>query len=126
MDKLGGNVDVSGVMKHELAMVEKQLSQYNARNIDEFCSCYHADVTVEWILSKKVVSRGLSEFRERYHQLFFSSPSLHCEIRSRSILSQAIVDEEFVTGIVGLSEGLHTVVIYGFKDGLIERVWFVR
>jgi hypothetical protein len=116
----------AGANKQHVEVVDKQLERYNALDLHGFCSCYHPDVTVEWILSKKIVSQGLTDFRSRYEQLFASSPKLHCEIKSRLHLADSIVDEEFVTGINGLPEGLHTVAIYGFLDGLINRVWFVR
>lgn len=119
-------MDIKEAMNHHLSLVEKQLHHYNARNLDGFCACYHPDVTVEWIVSGKTVSRGLAEFRDRYQKLFLSSENLHCEIKSRTVLSDSVVDEEFVTGISGSPSGLHTVAIYGFRDGLIDRVWFVR
>ena len=34
--------------------------------------------------------------------------------------------EDFVTGDKAFPYGLHSTVIYGFRDELIDRVWFAR
>jgi len=48
------------------------------------------------------------------------------EIKSRVILTDSVVDEEWITGAAKYPEGLHAVAIYAFRDGLIDRVWFTR
>jgi hypothetical protein len=109
-----------------IAVVSRQLDYYNSRDIEGFCSCYHPEVRVEWLLSKRLISEGLNQFRVRYSELFQNSPTLHCELKSRIVLNDFVIDEELVTGIQSNPEVLHTVAIYGFRDGLIDRVWFPR
>jgi len=58
--------------------------------------------------------------------LFESSPNLHCEIKSRIILEQSLIEEEFITGALAFPNGLHAAAIYGFKDGFINKVRFAR
>ncbi len=106
--------------------VETQLKCYNARDLEGFCACYHSEVIVEWIVSGRQISKGMDAFKAKYQKLFASSPALHCEVKHRSYVGETIIDEEFVTGISGIEDGLHTVAIYGFRDGLIDRVWFLR
>lgn len=107
-------------------LVSNQLEAYNRRDIEAFCACYHPDVKVEWLVARRVISEGIGAFRERYCRLFESSPTLNCQLKSRIVLGDAVIDEEFVTGIQDFPEGLHTAAIYGFRDGLIDRVWFPR
>lgn len=113
-------------VEQNLKTVSRQLECYNKRDLDGFCACYHPEICVEWILSQKVVSRGMADFRMLYQDLFLKSPQLHCELKHRTVLEHSVIDEEFVTGIPGIPSGLHTVAIYGFRDGLIDKVWFVR
>lgn len=107
-------------------IVQKQLEAYNERNLDKFCKCYHQDIQCIRLLSNTVTCRGLIEFRTIYENLFNSSPSLHCELKHRIVLPDTVIDEEFVTGTAKYPNGLHAVAIYGFRDGLIDRVWFAR
>ena len=114
-------------MKQEwLALVQRQLEAYNARDIDVFCSCFHPEVKVVRLVSNEVRSTNIDQFREGYRQLFAENPDLHCELKSRIILDSAVVDEEFITGLKTMPSGLHALAIYAFRDGLIDRVWFPR
>lgn len=116
-----------GVMDTNLMtkLVEAQLQAYNARDLDAFCRCYHKDIVVMNLLSRKVTCEGLGAFKEIYRKLF-ESPGLKCTIKSRIVLDEAVIDEEWVLGIPRFPNGLHVVAIYGFRDELIDRVWFPR
>lgn len=78
------------------------------------------------LVANEVSLEGMDRFLEIYRTLFSSSPSLNCELKSRIVLDDAVLDEEWVTGIPRFPNGLHAVAIYGFRDGLIDRVWFPR
>jgi hypothetical protein len=112
--------------EQKLALVNQQLNSYNDRDLDSFCKCYHPEVKVEYLTLNKPATTGLVNFKEGYQKLFESSPTLKCEIRSRIILENTIIDEEWVSGSAFFPEGLHATAIYGFRDGLIDRVWFAR
>lgn len=107
-------------------IAQKQLEAYNRRDLDAFCACYHVNVNVANLVSGKIICDGIDAYREIYRALFDSSPNLHCELKSRIVLDEAVIDEEFVVGIPRFPDGLHTAAIYGFRDGLIDRVWFPR
>jgi hypothetical protein len=109
-----------------LKMVNQQLEAYNRGDLDGFCQCYHSEVVVRFLISDRVASEAMDAFRERYRLMFSSSPQLNCELKNRIVLDTAVIDEEWVTGAKTFPEGLHTTAIYGFKDGLINRVWFAR
>lgn len=109
-----------------LALIEKQLVAYNQRNLDLFCECYHSDIEIYTLTSGAKSCSNLAQFREGYLKLFSSSPQLHCEIKNRAVLEATVIDEEWITGAAKYPDGLHTVVTYAFKDGLIQRIWISR
>lgn len=107
-------------------LVQAQLLAYNSRDIDAFVACYHPEVVVKELLSDRLLCQGIEPFREMYRQLFEKCPQLRCEIKTRMILENTIIDEEFVTGMEKYPQGLHIAAVYGFKDGLIYQVFFAR
>ncbi len=107
-------------------LAQSQLEAYNRRDLDAFCSCFHDEVKILNLVSDETRCSGKTRFREGYRHLFESSPQLHCEIRSRIVLDSAVIDEEYVTGSAKYPNGIHAVAIYGFRDGLIDRVWFPK
>ena len=107
-------------------LAQAQLEAYNARNIEAFCKCYHKEVIVRDLQKMEVMAEGMSAFREIYRRKFDSNPELHCELMSRVVLEQSVIDEELVTGNVGQAEPRRVVAIYAFRDQLIDRVWFTR
>ena len=111
--------------EQKIKLVEEQEKFYNSRDLEGFCSCFHKDVYVERLLTRESY-QGLNEFRTRYRGLFEKEVNNHCEIKSRIVLNETIIDEEWITGNSNFPEGLHAVAIYGFRDGLIDRVWFTR
>lgn len=106
------------------ALAQRQLDAYNTGDIDAFCACYHPEVTGLRLNNNKAGKPGLENFRATYKALFEANPNLHCELKSRIVLGETVVDEEWVTGLAGHPEGIHAVAIYGFRDGLIDRIWF--
>lgn len=107
-----------------LDLVRRQLDAYNNRDLDAFVACYHPEVTVIRLLTGETTDSGIEEFRAGYKLLFDSNPNLHCELKSRIVLADAVIDEEWVTGVSKYPNGLHAVAIYTCQDGLINRVWF--
>jgi hypothetical protein len=106
-----------------LDAVERQLEAYNARDIDAFVACYAEDVVIEDAGGATQMS-GRETMRERYGELFATSPELHAEVPTRIRIGSYVVDEERVTGFRGGE--IHAVAIYTLgDDGLIERVWFL-
>lgn len=108
------------------ALVQKQLDAYNSRDIDAFCKFFHPEVKVVNLVSGSVRCSNIEDFRKGYEEMFSQSPNLHCELKSRIVLDEVVIDEELVTGIQGDSKGVHVAAIYAFRDGLIDRVWFPK
>ena len=114
------------IQSDSVTLVQRQLEAYNRRDLETFTSCFHSDVVVTSLPDGNVTCAGLSEFRSRYRQLFESSPELHCELKSRVVLDNTVIDEEWISGASKYPNGLRAVAIYGFGDGLINRVWFPK
>jgi hypothetical protein len=107
-----------------LRLVEKQLENYNRGDIEGFCACFHDEIRVEFLISRRPGIQGMTDFKAGYQKQFRENPDLRCELKSRIVLDGAIIDEERVTAAKAFPNGLHTTAIYGFRDGLIDRVWF--
>jgi hypothetical protein len=107
-----------------LKIVDEQVKAYNQRNLMKFCACYHDEIKIERLFNPTKSINGIKKFQKKYEDLFNNSPLLKCEIKSRTALDHAIIDEEKISGSANFSDELHTIAIYGFRDGLIDRVWF--
>ena len=104
-----------------VAVVERQLAAYNARDLERFAATYAEDVTIYRMPSLKPAIQGQQQLRETYRQRF-ASASLHAEILSRIVLGNKVIDHERVTGI--RATPLEALAIYEVAGGLITSVWF--
>lgn len=104
--------------------VDIQLHAYNARDIDRFMSAYCED-TVIMRLPDTPTLQGLEAIRERYTDLFDSSPELKAVVHHRTIVGQWVIDHETVTGasFPGVGEA---VVAYQVRDGKIVHVFLMK
>lgn len=107
-------------------LVQGQLVAYNNRDLEKFCSYYHPEVKITNLFSERLACDGIEKFREIYKNIFHRCPELLCKLKLRIVLENAVIDEEFVTGLSDYPRGLHTAAIYSFRDGLIDRVFFPR
>lgn len=107
-------------------LAQKQLDAYNTGDIKNFCECYHPEVQAFDLLSGAQIISGMTDFEKAYSLRFSQNPLLHCELKNRIVLPTSVLDEEFVTGVEGRSDATRVVAIYGFRDNLIDRVWFAR
>ena len=108
-----------------IEIVQKQLTAYNEKNLIQFSECYHEDIEC-YRINNSPICKGKKSFNSMYENLFLTSPLLRCEVKSRIVLDEFVIDEEFVTGRSNKTDILHVAVIYGFRDGFIEKVWFVK
>jgi hypothetical protein len=104
-----------------VAVVDRQLAAYNARDLERFAATYSDDITIYRMPSAQPAIRGLQQLRETYRQRF-ASPSLHAEILTRIVLGNKVIDHERVTGIG--ERPLEALAIYEVSGGLIRSVWF--
>jgi hypothetical protein len=104
-------------------VVRAQLDAYNARDIDAFMQCWHADAEI-FAFPDEPVALGAAAIKER-HILRFKDEALNCEILGRFAVDDVVVDRELVTRT--FPEGIGQVdvlAIYTLRDGLIRKAWF--
>ncbi len=109
----------------EDSIVQLQVEAYNARDLDKFCSFYSEDIKIHEFQSNELFLEGIKELRKRYSSLFEMSPSLHCEIRTRIIHDNIVIDQEYDTGFRGDNTN-QAVVMYEILNEKITRVWFLK
>ena len=112
-------------MQKKIDLVQGQLDAYNNFDLETFCSFYHQEIQVHSLLEAKLLTSGMNDFRISYSKLFQTFPNQKCILKSRIIKTDTILDEEMILGRPAYPDGLSAVAIYAFRDGLIDRVWFV-
>ncbi len=120
-----------------IELCQGQLNAYNNRDIINFATFYHPEVKAYRLQIPKGKSHldsqhneqilsGLDELKQIYKKRFLENPELHCELKSRVVLENTVLDEEWVTGITHQEKPSHVVAIYKFKDNLIHSIWFTN
>lgn len=105
--------------------VAGQLTAYNDRHIDLFVSYFHPEVEL-FVQGEGVpFLKGSAALRETYSKMFKASPGLRCELASRIVVGDFVIDEERVTGLRG-GPPVHAVAIYEVRGPKIVRAWFIR
>lgn len=105
------------------ALAQRQLNAYNGRDVEAFLEPYGDDVQV-YSYPGKFLYRGKAQMREHYSSMFAKAPELHCELLSRIVLGNTVIDQERITG---RAEGvIHAAAIYTVEAGKIVRVEFIR
>jgi len=110
------------VKETPLALVQRQLNAYNLRNIDGFLEPYADDVEL-YTFPDKLIGKGKDNMRNLYSAFFEHVPALHCEIQSRIVKGNVVIDHERVTGTGKL---LDAVAIYHIKNNKIKKVYFIQ
>lgn len=107
-------------------IVQRQLDAYNRRDLETFVACFHNDVQVFDLSSPKPRMSGTEELQKNYAALFQGSPNLKCEILSRKIFGNFIIDEESISGSSKFPDGFRVAAIYQVENALIKKVWFTK
>lgn len=105
-------------------IVQRQVDAYNAREIDRFADYYTQDVEIFRLPEGERTLHGRAELVDKYTTFFEKAVNLNCQIMSRTVSGQFVVDHEFVTGIPDRPR-LRAVAIYQVEGSLIRRVWFL-
>jgi len=108
-----------------LKPVVAQLEAYNSKDIDGFISNFDEDCVVE-DGEGNVLMTGRAAMYESYKRMFESSPELFCNLVSRVVVGNYVLDEERVTGRMGNPDESHVVAVYRVENSLIVRVRFLR
>lgn len=103
-------------------IVQKQLDAYNDRDIDAFVNTYSDDIKV-FDFPNQALFKGKDQMRERYTSFFNDTPDLHCEIKTRMVIGNKVIDEEYITAN---GTNFSAVAIYEVQNGKIVKVTFLR
>jgi hypothetical protein len=104
-----------------LALVQRQLNAYNARNIEAFLEPYSDDVEL-YEYPDKLFSKGKENMRKDYAGMFERLPDLHCEIKERTIEGNIVTDKELVSGMG--PKKVEATAIYHIVNNKISKVYF--
>lgn len=107
-------------------VVQAQLAAYNARDLEAFLACFAADAEAGELGAAAPTQVGQASLRQRYGDLFAASPTLHCHVLTRTAFAHVVIDLEQITGRAGTPGEYQVLAIYEVRDGLIQRVHFVR
>lgn len=103
-------------------LAQRQLNGYNLRNIDAFLAPYAEDVEV-YIYPDQLQYKGKETMRARYSKMFKNIPNLHCELVSRIVQGQVVIDKERVQLGKKIKEA---TAIYHIENNKIKKVFFVK
>lgn len=110
------------VKETPLALVQRQLNAYNARDLEAFLEPYAEDIEL-YTYPNTLDSKGKGAMRKIYS--FFSQvPDLHCEIKQRIVQGNIIIDKESVSGFG--PRPLEATAIYHIENNKIKKVYFIQ
>lgn len=113
-------------MSNITELAARQLSAYNAADLDGFCACYHPDIAVYDGETESL--RGITAFRERYVDTF-TRWSFGASVDARVSVGTSCVDHERywrVEPATGERTEGEVLVRYTERDGQIGLVQFLR
>ena len=104
-------------------LVQEQLNGYNLRNIDAFVAPYSDSVEL-YQFPDKLIGKGKNELYDTYKEMFTKLKNLHCQVTSRMIEGNKIIDHESITGFG--PKPITAIAIYTFEKGKIQKVHFIQ
>jgi len=105
-------------------LAKEQLDAYNKGDIEAFLKPYSDDCEIFEHSTGKSLMKGKEAMRETYSKLFIKYPDLYCQIVSRMVLNNYVIDYENVR--FSDSERVKAIAIYEIKDNQIKKVWFIK
>ncbi len=108
-------------------LADRQLSAYNARDIDAFCACYADDVVVLDADGQQTI-KGMQAFRPRYAALFAEHVLVRGEIVARICRAPHLVEHEVWRRQKTADEAVQSgdvLVRYTERNGRIAVVQFM-
>jgi len=106
-----------------LALVQRQLNAYNARDIEAFVEPYAEDVELYDYKTGKLLAKGKESMKKDY-SFFKMATDLHCEIKARIVQGNIIIDKESVSGFGGPT--VEATAIYQIEKNKIKKVYFIQ
>ena len=106
------------------ALAQMQLNAYNAHDLEAFLEPYSEDVEI-YTFPNELSSKGKDAMREGYGQMFQNLPDLHCELVSRVVQGNTVIDQEKVI-FAKDKPASDAIAIYKIIDGKIAKVYFIQ
>jgi hypothetical protein len=109
--------------KSPIAVIQKQLDAYNAKDIEAWLATYAPDAE-QYALHGERLARGHEEMRARM-EARFSEADLNAKLVNRTAMGNVVVDLEIITR--NFPEGRGTVemlCVYEVTNGLIQKASF--
>ncbi|HYF30664.1 MAG TPA: amidohydrolase family protein [Chitinophagaceae bacterium] len=103
-----------------LALVQRQVNAYNGHDLEAFLEPYAEDVEI-YQFPNTLQIKGKEAMRKTY-QFITQTPTLQCEIQSRIVQGNVVIDHERVR--FGNQYGT-AVAVYHIEGGKIKKVYFI-
>ena len=100
-----------------VAVVQRQLDAYNARDLARFLAEYSEDIRVYRVPSAEPALIGKSTFGEFYATQRFDHAGLHAELMNRIAFGNKVIDHERISGV--REQPFDVAVVYAIVRGLI-------
>ena len=109
-------------MKSPVEVVQKQLDDYNRRDLAAFIANYSDDIIVYRLPSTEPSLVGKVAFAASYEKNRFNLPDLHAELVNRIAFGNKVIDHERIHGVK--PDPFEVAAAYEVRDGLIVTAWF--
>lgn len=103
-------------------LAQQQLEAYNARDIEAFLIPYAEDVEA-YNFPDKLLFKGKEAMRKSYAQIFKEVTNLHCEVKSRMVQGNIVIDKE---NIQFGNITINAIAIYHIENNKIKKIYFIR
>jgi len=110
-------------MDDNVALIQRQLDAYNAKDIDGWLSTYVKDAK-QFNLHGECLATGHEEMRKRI-AVRFEEPDLNARLLSRIVMENVVVDHEVITRNFPEGKGeIEMLCVYEIENGLIKTASF--
>ena len=105
-----------------VALVQRQLDAYNARDIEALMATYAEDVQ-HFEFPSTLVATGAAQVRERL-SVRLQEPNLHATLLNRIAMGNIVIDHERITRTFPEGTGtIELVAMYEVHDDKIVKAW---
>ena len=119
-----GKILLADSILHETpeAIVQRQQNAYNAHNINAFMDTYADDIEL-YDYPATLFTKGKETMRKVYEGMFKQVSNLYCQVESRIVIGNKIIDKEKVR--VG-TQTVAAVAVYEVEKGKIKKITFIK
>ncbi len=128
-DKINNDINKSEITKSSeyikdspADLAQQQLTAYNLRDIEAFLIPYADDVEI-YTYPNELKYQGKDKMREIYYKMFKNTLKLHCELVSRIVQGNIVIDKERVQFGDKVKEA---VAIYHIENKKIKKIYFIK